>query len=106
VKFVITQDMKDCVLRVLRVGKGNARTARDIERMAGIRYEKHTSWYTRRVIKALNADGIPIVSGSLGFWVTEDREELLRYARSLEERADQNEARAAMVRTIAESMEP
>lgn len=105
-KFIVTQGMKDCVLRHLRPGKKNAVTAEYLEKVCGICPERHSSEPTRRVIKALIVDGYPIASCSKGYYLSDDREELLQYEQSLHERADQIEVRAAMIRTIAENLPP
>lgn len=75
-------NLQEKVLSLLRVGESGALTLRDLTSATGANGRA-----IREAIRRMRLDGVPIVSGDNGYWISGSPGETRRFTRSMRSRA-------------------
>ena len=77
-------NLQERILKLLRVGEANALTLRDLTNVAEADGRR-----VREAIRRLRLDGVPVVSGDAGYWISGSPGETRRFVRQMRHRAAQ-----------------
>lgn len=75
-------NLQERLLKLLRVGESGASTLRDL-----CRYTEADGRRVREAIRRLRLDGVPVVSGDSGYWISGSPGETRRFVRQMRSRA-------------------
>lgn len=75
-------EMQERILKLLRVGEANALTLRDLTNVTEADGRR-----VREAIRRLRLDGVPVVSGDSGYWISGSPGETRRFVRQMRSRA-------------------
>lgn len=74
--------LQEKILMLLRVGEANALTLRDLTNVTEADGRR-----VREAIRRLRLDGVPVVSGDAGYWISGSPGETRRFVRQMRSRA-------------------